>query len=366
MSMDADEGATASYDFPLPSALIAQTPSPSRDASRLMIVGPQHLEHRRFFELPSLLRRGDVLVLNDTKVIAARIFATRETTGGNVELLLLHPAGNERYNPHATVWTVLARPGKRLRCGARLNLGECGHGRIVREGAHGERDVEFTLTVPFERFLERAGRLPLPPYIRTDNDSVQQRYQTVFARAPGSVAAPTASLHFTSELLQRIAAEGVEIVYLTLQVGLGTFRPMSTARIDEHRMHAEAYDIPDATARAIRNARARERRIVAAGTTVVRALEGSAAVHGAVRAGAFSASLFIRPGFSFRVVDAMVTNFHLPRSTLLVLMSAFAGRERILAAYREAVRLRYRFFSFGDAMFVERAADLPFLGIAHS
>lgn len=313
------------------------------------------IEHRHFSDLPEYLRVGDVLVLNETRVIAARLRGRREATGGIVELLLLHPAESMRYDPGALRWVALARPARRLRRGERIAFEPFGAGEIVAELSDGAREVAFEIDVPFEAFLERAGTLPLPPYIHNESADAQVRYQTVFARVPGSVAAPTASLHFTSELLERITAAGVEIVRIVLDVGLGTFRPIATDRIDDHAMHAETYTIPRASATAIERARAEKRRIVAAGTTVVRTLEGNIQTHGRIVSGDSATDLFINPGFEFAAVDAMITNFHLPRSSLLVLVSAFAGRERILSAYREAVERRYRFFSFGDAMLVERA-----------
>ncbi len=353
---DAEQTAAA-YRFELPDELIAQSPAEQRDASRLLVLDGDSVEHRVFRDLPEYLRTGDVLVLNDTRVIAARIHGTRDPSGGAVELLLLHPAQSMRYDPQATRWMALAKPARRLAPGARIRFGELGFADIVATHDDGLREVVFTLDVPFETFLDTAGRLPLPPYIHNDSPEAQERYQTIFARVPGSVAAPTASLHFTRDVLDRLRAKGVEVVHVTLDVGLGTFRPMTATRLDEHRMHHERYAIAPATERTIATARAQGRRIVAAGTTVVRALEGCAAEHGRVVAGEGSTGLFIRPGFTFRVVDAMITNFHLPQSTLLVLVSTFAGRERVLRAYRQAVEQRYRFFSFGDAMFVTRAGE---------
>jgi S-adenosylmethionine:tRNA ribosyltransferase-isomerase len=353
------EDCTAAYDFTLPHELIAQSPAEQRDASRLMVLGRNGIDHRVFSDLPSLLRPGDVLVLNRTRVIAARLRGMREPTGGAVEVVLLHPAESMRYDPNATHWMALVRPGRRLHSGATIRFTDGATARVVREGDEGVRELAFELDEPFERFLARAGRLPLPPYIHNETDEAQERYQTVFAREPGSVAAPTASLHFTNELLQRIETIGVSIAELTLDVGLGTFRPMKSDRLTEHRMHAERYEIAPEAVTAIDRARAAGGRVIAAGTTVVRALEGNAAAHGRLAAEEAETDIFIRPGFRFRIVDAMITNFHLPQSTLLVLVSAFAGRERVLAAYRDAVELRYRFFSFGDAMFVERMAAAP-------
>jgi S-adenosylmethionine:tRNA ribosyltransferase-isomerase len=350
----ASEELAADYTFDLPAELIAQHPAPQRDQSRLMVVGRDRIDHRTFSDLPQCFRAGDLLVLNDTRVIAARVHGTREGSGGAVELLLLGPAQG-RYDPNATRWNALARPAKRLRAGDAIAFGEFGRATVVAAGEEGLREIELDLRVPFETFLERAGRLPLPPYIRSDDDADQQRYQTIFARVPGSVAAPTASLHFTEHVLKAIRARGVDIAYVTLDVGLGTFRPMKSARLSEHVMHAERYDIPQATIDAVARTRERGGRVVAAGTTVVRTLEGCVHDRGALHAGERSTRLFITPGFPFAAIDAMVTNFHLPHSTLLVLVSAFAGRERVLSAYRTAVHEKYRFFSFGDAMWLERA-----------
>ncbi len=355
--MSSPEEFASAYQFELPEDLIAQTPAAQRDASRLMVMRGDGIEHRIFADLPALLQPSDVLVLNRTRVIAARLRGVREPTGGAVEVLLLHPAESMRYDPEATRWIALVRPGRRLHTGAVIRFDDRASARVVADGEEGLREIEFALDEPFERFLDRMGRLPLPPYIHNESDEAQERYQTVFAREPGSVAAPTASLHFTNDLLAQIAARGVTIAQLTLDVGLGTFRPMSSARLDEHTMHAERYTIEPETIAAIEAARARGGRVVAAGTTVVRALEGNVAAHGRLSAGEDTTSLFVRPGFAFAVVDAMITNFHLPQSTLLVLVSAFAGRERVLAAYREAVAQRYRFFSFGDAMFIEGRAE---------
>lgn len=343
---------TRAYSFDLPERLIAQQPATPRDASRLLVLRGGAIEHRIFADLPQFLREGDVLVLNETRVIAARVFGTRPS-GGRVELLLLRPSHHGRYDPAATQWQALAKPGRRLREGERVLFGELGEATIACVHDDGVREIEFALRVPFEEFLARAGRLPLPPYIHNESDEAQERYQTIFAREPGSVAAPTASLHFTQNVFDELARRGVQMVKLVLDVGLGTFRPMQGERLDEHVMHAESFSIPQHTADAIAAAKAGGRRVIAAGTTVMRALEGSAAAHGAVRAGSDETNIFITPGWTFRVVDAMITNFHLPQSTLLVLVSAFAGRERILRAYEEAVRHEYRFFSFGDAMFIE-------------
>jgi S-adenosylmethionine:tRNA ribosyltransferase-isomerase len=346
------EDLTAAYDFALPQRLIAQTPASPRDAARLMVVQGETVEHRHFRDLPGYLRKGDVLVLNETRVIAARLFGRRVGREASVEVLLLRPSEAPRYDPAATRWLALAKPGRKLKAGQRIAFGKFGEAEIVRVLDDGVRELEFRLHVSFEEFLSGAGTLPLPPYIRNDSHEAQLRYQTIFAREPGSVAAPTASLHFTPQLFDALDRRGVEIVKLVLDVGLGTFRPMQTERLDEHAMHGESFAIAQATVDAIDRAKREGRRVVAGGTTVMRALEGSAAAHGTLRAGPDETEIFIRPGFTFRVVDALITNFHLPQSTLLVLVSAFAGRERILRAYAEAVERGYRFFSFGDAMFL--------------
>jgi S-adenosylmethionine:tRNA ribosyltransferase-isomerase len=321
-----------------------------------MVLDGDRIEHAHFRDLPRFLRSGDVLVLNETRVIAARLWGVREPSGGHVELLLLHPSGSMRYDAAAVRWIALARPARRLRVGQRVLFEPFGFATVVAELDDGAREIEFALDLPFAEFLDRAGRLPLPPYVHDDSLANQERYQTVFARVPGSVAAPTASLHFTPELLSQIESLGVTLARIVLDVGLGTFRPMTAERIDEHVMHAETFEVPPAAVAAIAAAKARGGRVIAAGTTVVRALESAAREDGTLMAGEGNTSLFITPGYQFKIVDALVTNFHLPQSSLLVLVSAFAGRERVLRAYEEAVRERYRFFSFGDAMFLGRAS----------
>ena len=310
-----------------------------------------------FAAFPTLLRTGDVLVLNETRVIPARLRFER-ATGGAGEVLLLRPADRDDFGFEARLWYALVRPARRLPAGTRLDLGGAG-ATIESVTPDGRRIVRFDDGVDVAGLLDRAGELPLPPYVGAGDAARAARYQTVFARIPGSVAAPTASLHFTAAVLDAIAARGVEIVRLTLDVGIGTFRPMRPGPIAAHRMHAERYTIPAATAEAVNRAKAEGRRVVAAGTTVVRALEGSALAGGTVRDGAAETELFITPGFRFRVVDALLTNFHLPQSTLLVLVAAFIGYDRTRAAYDAAIARAYRFFSFGDAMFAERADRKP-------
>lgn len=341
----------ALFDYELPPELIAQEPAEPRDASRLLVLdrGRGSWQDRVFSDLPDLLRPGDCVVVNQSRVIPARLLGTAVEGGGAVELLLLRPLAEER-------WEALVRPGRRCRVGARVALaGGAARARIVGQSVAGARVVEIEGPWPVRELLERYGLPPLPPYIvRHDAPKPEdrERYQTVYAREEGSVAAPTAGLHFTPELLARLGRRGVAVHYLTLHVGPGTFRPLRTPQIDEHRMEAERIEIPEATARAVAEARREGRRVVAVGTTTTRALEWAVGHEGRLREGAGEADLFIRPGHRFRVVDALVTNFHLPRSTLLVLVAALAGRALILEAYRHAVAARYRFYSYGDAMLI--------------
>lgn len=342
---------TSDFDYELPPESIAQEPAP-RGESRLLVLdrtGPER--HARVRDLPRLLRPGDLLVVNDTRVIPARLFGRRVPGGGRLELLLLERVGERE-------WDALAKPGRRAQPGTVLEFETGLRAEVTAKEEDGRHRLLFS--EPVEGHLDRLGHVPLPPYIhRSDTDEDRERYQTVFADRPGAVAAPTAGLHFTAGLLREIAAAGVEIARVTLHVGIGTFKPVSAERIEEHRMDRERYEVSPEAAEAVRRARAEGRRVVAVGTTVVRTLESAAqAGEGEVRAGEGSTELFITPGFRFQVVDALLTNFHLPRSTLLMLVSAFAGRERVLAAYGEAVREGYRFYSYGDAMLVERAIRL--------
>lgn len=337
---------TSDFDYELPAASIAQEAAP-RGESRLLALDRQVPErHARVGDLPRLLRPGDLLVLNDTRVIPARLFG-RSAGGGRMEILLV-----ERRTERE--WDALVKPGRRARPGAVIELDEGLAAEVTDKREDGRHLLRFT--EPVEPHLDRLGHIPLPPYIhRPDTPEDRERYQTVFAREPGAVAAPTAGLHFTQRLLEEIEAAGVEIARVTLHVGIGTFKPVAAERIEEHRMESERYEIGAEAAAAIGRARSAGRRIVAVGTTVVRTLEGAAAAgDGEVRAGRDATRLFITPGFHFQVVDALLTNFHLPRSTLLMLVSAFAGREPVLAAYAEAVREGYRFYSYGDAMLAER------------
>lgn len=335
------------FDYYLPPELIAQQPVEPRDASRLLVLHRRDgsLEHRYFYELPLYLNPGDILVLNDTRVMPARLWGRKAGTGGRIEVLLLNRLDGDR-------WETLVRPGRRVPVGAELVFGQ-GEltAKVLATTPTGGRVLEFTYEGNWEEILVRLGQVPLPPYIKSKLPD-PERYQTVYARHPGSAAAPTAGLHFTPRLLKALQDKRVEIAYILLHVGLGTFRPVKEEIIEKHRMHAEYYAISPETARAINTARSRGGRVVAVGTTVVRALETVATPEGQICPGEGFTDIFIYPGYRFKAVDCLITNFHLPRSTLLMLVSAFAGRERILEAYRIAVQERYRFFSFGDAMLI--------------
>lgn len=339
---------TDDFDFDLPGELIAQEPA-SRGASRLLLLNrsAEGVDHRRVTELPGLLNPGDLLLLNDTRVIPARVFAHR-STGRRFEVLLLRELDGG-------AWECLLRPGARARVGERLVLSDGGEVILVERRDEGRWAVAFEPRLELAR-LDRIGEMPLPPYIsRPEGATVEDRetYQTVYASKPGAVAAPTAGLHFTRELLDEIDDRGVERVFVTLHVGLGTFRPVTAERVADHRMHSEWYCFSEATARVVNEAVSTGRRIVCVGTTSVRALEGAlAAGNGQIEPGEGWTDIFITPGYRFRGVGAMLTNFHLPRSTLLMLISAFAGRDRALSAYQDAIASRYRFFSYGDAMLI--------------
>ncbi len=332
------------FDYELPQERIAQHPMEPRDHSRLLVVDKHTgaIEHKHFYDLPSYLKPGDVLVFNDTRVIPARLHGTKDT-GAHVEVFLLT-------RKNATDWEVLVRPGKKLQVGAKINFGDELACEVIEHTDFGGRVVRFKYDGIFEEILDRLGETPLPPYITAPLED-KERYQTVYNRERGSAAAPTAGLHFTKELLQKIKDMGCEEVFVTLHVGLGTFRPVSEAKIEDHKMHKEFYTVSQQAADAVNKAKAEGRRIIAVGTTAVRTLEAAGA-DGTLRAGSNWTNIFIYPGYKFRLVDDLVTNFHLPQSTLLMLVSTLSTREIMLATYKTAVEEKYRFFSFGDAMFI--------------
>jgi S-adenosylmethionine:tRNA ribosyltransferase-isomerase len=336
------------FDFELPERLIAQHPLQDRTASRLLVLDKRtgEMAHRRFTDLVEYLRPGDVLVLNDSRVLPARLIGEKAETGAKIEVLLLKSLGEDR-------WETLVKPGKRVKPGTEVVFGD-GLLRCVCEEVTetGGRIVRFQYEGIFYEILDQLGTMPLPPYIHEQLED-QERYQTVYARERGSAAAPTAGLHFTQEYLRQIVEKGVEIAYVTLHVGLGTFRPVTADVVEEHVMHAEYYDIPPETAEAVNRAKAEGRRVIAVGTTSCRTLETVGGLHdGRLAAGSGWTDIFIYPGYRFRIIDGLLTNFHLPKSTLVMLVSALAGRENVLRAYRTAVAEEYRFFSFGDAMLI--------------
>lgn len=337
---------TSDYSYVLPKELIAQTPLSRRDQSRLMLLDRWNgeMSHHRFYELVNYLKEGDVLVLNDSKVLPARLYGQRET-GGAVEVLLLTDKGQ-------CVWECLTRPGRKTREGTELTFGDGElRARVIGEESDGKRLIKFTYDGIFLEELERLGRMPLPPYIHEELKD-QGRYQTVYAKEPGSAAAPTAGLHFTPELLDRIKGKGVELAYVTLHVGLGTFRPVKEKELENHEMHSEFCQIPEKTAELVNRAKRNGGRIICVGTTACRTVESFASEDGTLTPCSGWTNIFIYPGYHFKCMDGLVTNFHLPESTLIMLVCAFAGREHVLAAYEEAVKERYRFFSFGDAMLI--------------
>ena len=340
---------TADFDFDLPEELIAQTPLEKRDASRLLVVDKETgaFSDQHFDQIIDQLQPGDALVMNNTRVLPARLYGIKPETGGHVELLLLK-------NVQGDDWEVLAKPAKRLRVGAQISFGD---GRltatVVDELEHGGRIVRFGYEGIFLEVLESLGEMPLPPYIH-EKLADRERYQTVYAKENGSAAAPTAGLHFTEELLEQIAAKGVKLVYLTLHVGLGTFRPVSVDSLDDHEMHSEFYSLSEEAAQTLRQVKANGGRVIAVGTTSIRTLETiGSKFQGQIQADSGWTNIFIKPGYDWKVVDAFSTNFHLPKSTLVMLVSAFAGRSLTLEAYEHAIAERYRFFSFGDAMFIK-------------
>jgi S-adenosylmethionine:tRNA ribosyltransferase-isomerase len=342
------------FDYELPGDRIAQHPAPRRDDSKLLVLDRHRgdVEHARFRDLATRFRPDDLLVFNDTRVVPCRLIGSKET-GGRVELLLLEPVAAPG---QGETWRCLLQVARKPAVGSRLRFGDTAQAVVLGRDEEGWTVRFDTAGEDLPALLDRIGRMPLPPYIRRDDSDPdapdRERYQTVYARDPGAVAAPTAGLHFTKELLSTLSDAGVRTARVTLHVGAGTFLPVRVERVEDHRMHSEKFDLPEETVEAIHATRERGGRVVAVGTTVVRTLEGSAGEDGALRAGRGSCDLFIYPGYRFRVVDAMITNFHLPRSTLLMLVCAFAGRRAVLAAYHEALRAGYRFYSYGDAMLV--------------
>ena len=337
---------TEDFDYELPEELIAQTPVEPRAASRLLVYdrGADEVRHMHFYDLPDFLKAGDLLVRNNTRVLPARIFSFTKN-GGKVEILLL-----KRLN--LTDWEVLVKPGKKARPGAQLVVNNELSLTVLSTGEEGSRIVRFAFDGVFEDILSKVGETPLPPYIH-EKLKDKERYQTVYSKVEGSAAAPTAGLHFTPELFEKLKAKGVEVADVLLHVGLGTFRPVKEDDIADHKMHTEYYKIDEETAEKINRAKREGRRIVAVGTTSVRTLESAADENGFVKAGEGNTDIFIYPGVKIKCVDALITNFHLPKSTLIMLVSAFCGREKTLEIYKTAVKERYRFFSFGDAMFIE-------------
>lgn len=338
---------TRDFYYDLPQELIAQTPMERRDGSRLMTLDRRTGEtgHRHFYDLPSLLRPGDCLIMNDSRVLPARLLGRRLPGGGACEVLLLTDKGEN-------VWECLVRPGRKLRAGARMTFGDGSlSAEVVKEEADGNRLIRFEYEGIFLEVLERLGKMPLPPYIKEELQD-QERYQTVYSKVLGSAAAPTAGLHFTPELLRDIEARGIALGYVTLHVGLGTFRPVKEESIEDHDMHSEFCTVPQPTAELINRTKTDGGRVICVGTTSCRTLESWAGEDGHMEPRSGWTNIYLYPGCRFKVMDGLVTNFHLPESTLIMLVSAFAGREAVLAAYKEAVKERYRFFSFGDAMFI--------------
>ena len=336
------------FDFYLPEELIAQHPLEKRDTSRLMVLNRENgeIEHKHFYDIIEYLKEGDTLVLNNTRVLPARLIGEKEGTGGKIEFLLLKRIEGDK-------WECLAKPGKRAKIGQKFIFGDgllkCTVVDIVEEG---NRIIEFEYEGIFEQVLDSLGEMPLPPYI-TEKLEDKERYQTVYSKEEGSAAAPTAGLHFTTDLLEMIRKKGVNIAYLTLHVGLGTFRPVKVEDINEHVMHSEFYILDEENAKLINDTKKNGGRVISVGTTSTRTLETIADDNGIVKAQSGWTNIFIYPGYKFKVVDSLITNFHLPESTLIMLVSALAGKEHVMNAYEEAVKNKYRFFSFGDSMFIK-------------
>ena len=335
------------FDYELPEELIAQDPLKDRSASRLMVLGRKSgmVEHRKFTDILEYLNPGDCLVINNTKVIPARLFGTKKETGAGIEILLLKRREND-------IWETLVKPGKKAKPGTTIVFADgLLTGQVIDVAEDGNRLIQFSYEGIFEEILDRLGQMPLPPYI-THQLQDKNRYQTVYAKHDGSAAAPTAGLHFTKELLEQVRQKGVEIAEITLHVGLGTFRPVKTANILEHHMHSEFYMVSAEAAEKINCARKLGHKVISVGTTSTRTLESAADENGMLHGKSGWTDIFIYPGYEFKVIDGLITNFHLPQSTLVMLVSAFAGRDHVLSAYRTAVQESYRFFSFGDAMLI--------------
>lgn len=340
------------FYFDLPQELIAQDPLEDRSASRLLVLDKHtgEIEHRHFKDILDYLKKGDCLVINDTKVIPARLFGVKEGTEAKIEILLLKRREND-------IWETLVKPGKKAKVGTVISFGEgLLKGTVIDVVEEGNRLIQFSYEGIFEEILDQLGQMPLPPYI-THQLQDKNRYQTVYAKNEGSAAAPTAGLHFTKELLKKIQEKGVEIAHVTLHVGLGTFRPVKVDEIEAHHMHSEFYIVEEEEARKINDAKRNGGRIVCVGTTSCRTVESASTQDGILKAGSGWTEIFIYPGYRFKILDCLITNFHLPESTLIMLVSALAGRDHVLHAYEEAVRERYRFFSFGDAMFLTDQKD---------
>lgn len=334
------------FDFYLPTELIAQTPLSKRDSSRLLVLKKNGLmEHKKFYEIVDYLNVGDTLVLNDTKVIPARIFGQKIGTNGKIEVLLLRRLERD-------IWETLVKPGRKAKKGTAFTFADgCLLGRVKGETDFGGRIIEFEYEGDWHTLLDKIGQVPLPPYI-TKNLKEKERYQTVYAKQEGSAAAPTAGLHFTKDLIEKIKNKGVKITYITLHVGLGTFRPLQVELVEQHKMHEEFYEISEESAETINSSLKMNNKIIAVGTTSVRTLESAVGPDGLIKAGQNWTNIFIYPGYKFRIINGMVTNFHLPKSSLIMLVSALAGKDRIINAYQEAIEQKYRFFSFGDAMLI--------------
>ena len=340
------------FDFDLPQELIAQDPLEDRSASRLLVLDKHtgEIEHRHFKDILDYLKKGDCLVINDTKVIPARLFGVKEGTEAKIEILLLKRREND-------IWETLVKPGKKAKVGTVISFGEgLLKGTVIDVVEEGNRLIQFSYEGIFEEILDQLGQMPLPPYI-THQLQDKNRYQTVYAKNEGSAAAPTAGLHFTKELLEKIQEKGVEIAHVTLHVGLGTFRPVKVDEIEAHHMHSEFYIVEEEEAKKVNDAKRNGGRIVCVGTTSCRTVESASTEDGILKAGSGWTEIFIYPGYRFKVLDCLITNFHLPESTLIMLVSALAGRDHVLHAYEEAVRERYRFFSFGDAMLLTDQKD---------